>query len=285
MSETVNQSELKQIMRYYFQTTGRLLFWQRNEAMQTLEGQIIDLLLAVLEKPQYKDACRKVLDDVASVQTVSDCSVLKLSDSLLEDRVMSFYDMKCDTLRHYKIEEDLFFDMDILLMDKRQWVIDGDPGALALGAWLGYLELDPEYGKQAAMRYWKVLAYTGDRLSMRALIYAYKEMGDEKMADYWQQVWSICLEADRQLTITVPGEFLDKCSKEALETAQVILAVRRRCADDEKEPLPIPLIQYAMDSHDSVEEKLGNLNASPYAYYAMLADQTEREHKTVGFAI
>ena len=285
MSEMINQSELKQIMRYYFQTTGRLLFWQRNAGMEALENQILDLLLAILNKTEYRDACRKVLKDVASVQTASDCSVLKLSDSLVADDLVSYYDMKCDIIRKYKIQENLSFDMDIVLMDKRQWVIDGDPGALALGAWIGFLELDPAYGKTAAMRYWKVLAYTGDRLSMRALIYAYNQQGDEKMATYWQQVWEICREADHQFTITVPGEFLDKCDKEALETAQIILAVRRRCADDEKEPLPIPLLQYAMDSHDDVNVKLSNLKASPYAYYAMLADQTEREHKTVGFQV
>lgn len=56
-------------------------------------------------------------------------------------------------------------------------------------------------------------------------------------------------------------------------------------ADDEKELLPIPLLQYAIDSRDDVETKLRNLYASPDAYHAMLANQTRKEHKTVGFSI
>ena len=133
------------------------------------------------------------------------------------------------------------------------------------------------------MRYWTVLAYTGDRLSMQALEYAYAQQGNSEKAALWQQVRNICLEADRQFTITVPGQFLETATQETLEVAQVVLAVRRRCADDEKELLPIPLLQYAMDSQDDVETKLRNLYASPDTYHAMLAYQTRHEQKTVGF--
>ena len=42
------------------------------------------------------------------------------------------------------------------------------------------------------------------------------------------------------------------------QLAQVILAVRRRCADDGQELLPIPLLQYAIDSREDVAVKLQN---------------------------
>ena len=68
-----------------------------------------------------------------------------------------------------------------------------------------------------------------------------------------------------------------------MDTAQTILAVRRCCADDEKELLPIPLLQYAIDSPEDVMTKLHNLYAPPETYHAMLARQKKRTRRPVGF--
>ena len=76
--------ELKLIMNCYFQSTGRLLFWQRDEAMQALEDKILEFLLTVMGKTQYLESCKALLDEVAPMQTISDSAVLKLSDSLVD---------------------------------------------------------------------------------------------------------------------------------------------------------------------------------------------------------
>lgn len=277
--------ELKLIMNCYFQSTGRLLFWQRDEAMQVLEDKILEFLLTVMGKIQYLESCKALLDEVAPMQTISDSAVLKLSDSLVDRNLVSYFDLKADALRRYEIAQNQMFDMDILLMDNRQSVIDGDPGALALGACLSWLGLDPESSPAAALRYWTVLAYTGDRFAMQALQYAYARQGDESNAQLWEQILQIFCETDRLFTITVPAHFLNELRQDAVDTAQVILAVRRKCADDNQELLPIPLLQYAIDSHEDVATKLQNLYAPPETYHTMLARQTHKDPKPVGFDI
>lgn len=285
MYKELDHTELKRIMRLYFTTIGRLLFWQRDEAMQKLEQQVLDLILAIMGKTEYKDACIETLRETAPLQTIVDCAMMKLGDCIIEKEQASFFDMKADMLKHYKIEENQVFDMDILVMDNRQAVIDGDPGALRLGACFSYLGLDSESSVEAAIRYWTVLAYTGDRFAMDALEYAYSQKQDARKSALWHTVKEIFREADSLFTITVPEHFLQEADMDAVNTAQVILAVRRCCADDDKELLPIPLLQYAIDSREDVATKLQNLYAPPETYHTMLARQSRREKKSMGFSI
>lgn len=281
----INRALLKKIMRRYFITTGRLLFWLDNEAKTGLEGQILDLMLAVQGHPEYKEACLEVLEQTRELQTLADCNVLKLSMGEMTVDQSSFLDMKADNLKYYKVMENQVFDMDILLMDNRQAVIDGDPGALRLAACLSWLGLDSESSQSVALRYWQVLAYTGDYFAMEALEYAYTQRQDAENATLWKKIREIFAEADRNFTITVPEHYLQDEQKEAVNVAQVILAVRRRCADDDQEKLPVLLLQYAIDSKEDVAVKLHNLYSPPEAFQAMLTRQTRRTKRPLGFAI
>lgn len=283
--ESMDRALLKKLMRRYFITTGRLLFWLGNPAKDDLEEKILDLMLAVQGKPEYKPACLGVLEQTRELQTLADCNVLKLSMGSLTVDQSSYFDMKADNLKYYEVTENQVFDMDILLMDNRQAVIDGDPGALRLAACLSWLGLDPESTPEAALRYWQVLAYTGDYFAMEALEYAYAQRGEGEKSDLWKQVREIFAEADRNFTITVPEHYLAEADKEAVNTAQVILAVRRRCADDGQEMLPVLLLQYAIDSREDVAVKLQNLYAPPEAYQAMLTHSTRRTIRPLGFAL
>lgn len=279
------ERERKQLLSYYFNATGRLLYWQRSGAMKALESRILSLLLTVLGKTEHLEACEQILDEIAPMQTVSDSAALLMDDDLVRPELVSYYDLKSDALNRYKITSTQLFDMDILLMDNRKSVLDGDPGALSLGACMSWLGLDPESTPAAAIRYWTVLAYTGDRLAMTALHYAYTQQQDAENALLWQQILQIFDETERLFTITVPEHFFRECSQKAVDIAQVILAVRRKCADDEKELLPIPLLQYAIDSKEDVATKLQNLYAPPETYHTMLARQAFHGPTSVGFDI
>lgn len=193
--------------------------------------------------------------------------------------------MKADNLKYYQVQETQVFDMDILLMDNRQAVIGGDPGGLRLAACLSWLGLDPESSPEVALRYWKVLAYTGDYFAMEALEYGYRQQGAADQAALWHTVRELFTEADRNFTITVPERYLESADKEAVNIAQVILAVRRRCADDGQENLPVLLLQYAIDSKDPVEVKLQNLYAPPQEYQNLLTGRKQRVTRPLGFAL
>ena len=285
MEQALDRRTLKKIMRRYFINTARLLLWRENQALEDLERQILDLMLAVQGKGEYRDACLQVLADTESLQTLADCNVLKLSMGDLSVEASSFFDMKADNLKYYQVQETQVFDMDILLMDNRQAVIEGDPGGLRLAACLSWLGLDPESSTEVALRYWKVLAYTGDYFAMEALEYAYAQRGDATQSALWHTVREIFTEADRNFTITVPEHYLEIADKEAVNTAQVILAVRRRCADDGQENLPVLLLQYAIDSKDELEVKLQNLYAPPQEFQNLLTRNKQRKTRPLGFAI
>ena len=280
----MDRRQLKKLMRRYFINTARLLLWRRNQALEELEHQILDLMLAVQGKPEYRDACRQVLTDTAELQTLADCNVLKLSMGELSVDASSFFDMKADNLKYYQVEETQVFDMDILLMDNRQAVIEGDPGGLRLAACLSWLGLDPESSKEVALRYWKVLAYTGDYFAMEALEYAYTQLKDADQAALWHTVREIFADADRNFTITVPEHYLETAEREAVNIAQVILAVRRTCTDDGKERLPVLMLQYAIDSKDELDVKLEKLSPSN-AFHSLLMTPKKPKSRPLGFAI
>ncbi len=279
-----NRAGLKKIMRRYFINTARLLFWLDNEAKADLENRILTLMLQVQGKQELLEDCRQVLRSTQTLQTIADCNVLKLSMGSLSVDQSSYFDMKADQVKYYEVRECQAFDMDILLMDNRQAVIDGDPGGLRLAACLSWLGLDPESDPAVALRYWQVLAYTGDYFAMEALEYAYGQRGEPDRAALWHTVREIFAEADRNFTIAVPEHYQQTAAPEALNTAQVILAVRRRCADDGQEKLPVLLLQYAIDSADPVETKLQNLYAPPEAFQTMLTRPAKRSSRPLGFA-
>ena len=281
----MDKSLLKKIMRRYFITTGRLLFWSKNGGKDELERQILELMLAVQGKPQYLDACIQVLNATAEIQTMADCNMLKLATASMSVDQSSFFDMKADNIKYYQVQENQVFDMDILLMDNRQAVIDGDPGGLRLAACLSWLGLDTESSPDTALRYWQVLAYTGDYFAMEALEYAYGIRGETEKSALWRTVREIFADADKNFTITVPERYLKDTDQVAVNTAQVILAVRRRCADDGQEKLPMLLLQYAIDSNEDVAVKLQNLYAPPEAFQAMLTRVNRRSTRPLGFAI
>ena len=273
------KTELKRLMRLWFVNTARLLFWQRDEDMRELETQLMSLFLNICGQAAYHSACMECLDDTASAQTVADCAMLKLSSSGLTKENASFFDMRSDSLKHYQISEQQTFDADILLMDTAQAIIDGDPGALRLGALLYWQQSE----EQAAIRYWTVLAYTGELFAMQALEYAYTKMGHTEQAELWKAIREIFQEADRRYIITVPEDLARCYGEQACNIAQVILAVRRCCADDNQELLPIPRLLYAIDSDDNVYTKLENLYAPPETYHSLLVRQS-RKSTIRGFA-
>lgn len=285
MDTTLERRELKRIMRRYFVDTARLLYWRSNEAMEMLQTRILELMLEIQDRQAYLPACLEVLRNTASLQTMADCNILKINMEDMTVEESSFYDMKADNLKFYKIEEIQNFDMDILLMDNRHAVIQGDPGGLRLAALLSWLGLDPESTPKVALRYWKAMAYTGDYFAMKALAYAYAQLGDETQSALWQQVREIFAEADREFSIVVPAHYLESGNREAANTAQVILAVRRRCTDDGKENLPVMMLQYAMDSQDDVETKIRNLDTPSQDYAMLLSLGSRHNRRPLGFAI
>lgn len=277
------QTELKKLMRLWFSNTSRLLFWQRDNNLRELETRLMTLFLEISSKEAYHGACMERLDATASAQTVADCAMLKLNGSCLTQDNASFFDMRADILKHYEITETQTFDADILFLDTAQAIIDGDPGALRLGALLHWLQVSKEASPTAAIRYWTVLAYTGEFFAMKALAYAYDKQGCPGDAALWCAIHDICREADQRYTITVPADLLQRFDEKTTNIAQLILAVRRRCADDDQELLPIPLLLYAIDSDDDVHTKLQNLYAPAQAYHTMLVRQNRGKTKIRGF--
>ena len=277
------QTERKRLMRLWFANTGRLLFWQRDSHMRQLEERLMALFLQINERSAYQDVCMEALDMTASAQTVADCAMLKLTNGVLTQDNASYFDMRSDSLKHYKIEELQSFDQDILCMDTAQAVIDGDPGALRLAALLHWLQIGQDTSRMAAIRYWTILAYTGEFFAMQALIFAYEQEGKPEERDLWKAVHEICREADRRYTITVPEEYWKTYGEKVGNVAQLILAVRRRCADDNQELLPIPLLMYVIDGDDDVNAKMANLYAQPDSYHRMLVRQSKGKTTIRGF--
>ena len=148
---------------------------------------------------------------------------------------------------------------------------------------LSWLGLDPESSKEVALRYWKVLAYTGDYFAMEALEYAYTQLKTADQAALWHTVREIFADADRNFTITVPEHHLETAEREAVNIAQVILAVRRTCTDDGKERLPVLMLQYAIDSKDELDVKLEKLSPSN-AFHSLLMTPKKPKSRPLGFA-
>lgn len=279
----LNRSQLKDLMQLYFTTTGSLLCWKPDQDFQALEEQVLDLILAIHGKEEYRAACLEIIRETDSLQTVMDCTMLRLAEDVISKDKRHYFEMKAEALREYKVESPATFDLELMVMDNRQDVLEGEQGAIRLGAMLSWLGIDRKSSPEAAIRHWTLLAYTGDYFAMRALEYAFVHKGNRSRAAMWRTVREICEEADRQFTITVPTEYLRKNEGTATDTAQLILAVRSRCAGNEGKKLPIPMLQYVIESQEDLGEKLHNLYADPETYHILLVQQSRLGGKQYGF--
>ncbi|MBQ4563053.1 MAG: hypothetical protein IJA58_01070 [Lachnospiraceae bacterium] len=281
--QMIDQAELTELMRFYFMTVARLLRWKADERRCALEEKILDLILAIRGKTEYREACMEILDVTNLIQTMTDCAMIKLGGNLIRKDQCGFFELKAEALRAYQVNETMAFDPELMMTNNREAVTAGDTGALRLGAVLAWLGVDREASRETAIRHWQVLAYTGDYFAMQALEHAYRYREDDGNTAKWRKVQEICKAADRQFTFTVPAIYLRKADDEAVDTAQLILAVRSRCAEQKKEMLPLPLLRYAIESTDDLSVKLRNLYAEPAVYHVLLIQQSRIGHKQYGF--
>ena len=66
MQKTLEPMVLKKLLREYYATAGRLLFWKADDAHWQLQEQILKLLLTISGKEEYYDAIRQGMYDVAN---------------------------------------------------------------------------------------------------------------------------------------------------------------------------------------------------------------------------
>ncbi len=272
--------ETKQIMATYFKHVGRLLCHKQDTQYQQLSTQILDLMLAVYQREDYRNTCLSILQHTDALQTLGDCAFLNMPCTLIPPEEKCYFDMKAQQLSLLEVRTLLSFDSDILAMNTRKDGTTGDIHALRLDACLNYLGIGPDTSRERALRLWTMLAYTGDDFAMRALIYGYHACGDKTQAALWQEIFRLYNESNRQFAMPVSG---GATQKTASDTVQVILAMRNCLGRRSDTTLPLPMLQYAVESSDALPVKLRNLYAAANIPHVILIPGGSGSDKHYGF--
>lgn len=269
----------KMIMKAYYANAGRLACCRPSDASRQMSGQIMELVLDIFGRRDLVDRCMNILSVTDVLRTAMDCVLLGADELPVPEEYRCYLDMKARCLLEYEVQTPQSYDRTLLTRELLQAALCGDRNALRLSACMDWLSGN----RNRAVRCWMILAYTGERFAMQALEYAAGRMDDDKAAALWHQIRLICEETDVCFSLAVPKSGRDREERQAAETAQVILAVRTRCAELQSKLLSIAMIQYAIDSRDDLSTKVRNLYNAPEPYPVMLVNQYQQANKKYGF--
>lgn len=269
----------KRIMKTFFANSGRLVCCRPTPQSGAQAAEILDLVLNVYGRQDLREVCSEVLERTTPLQTVADCGLLGAKELPVPEEFLAYLDMKAQYLREYDVQTVQHFDRQMLKEDTLRYALIGDSKALRFLACLDWLDGNQE----RAVRCWTILAYIGDGFAMRALEYACENMDDSAAAEHWRNVRSLCEEADKKFSMTIPKAQQDGEAKKAAETAQMILAVRSRMAEHQGKGVPMAMVQYAIDSGDDLTSKMRNLYSTHEHYSVMLVKERSHEEKKYGF--
>lgn len=269
----------KKTMRTFFEVCGRVICCRGDVACDEFVSEILELMLKISGRPELHTACMDIWQKTCALQTVADCTLLGAEKLPVADWYRCYLDMKARRLYAYDVQTVQTFDRELLMADNLREALAGDPSALSLQACYDWLTGQ----RDRALRCWTILAYAGDSFALDALVYAFGCMEDAENQERWQTARRLCKQADQLLTVTVPKAQGDEANRKGVEMAQVILAVRGRCAENNSKRLPMTMLQYVIDSADAPEQKIRNLYQPLEPYCAMITNERRREDRKYGF--
>lgn len=269
----------KIIMKAYFANTGRLVCVRQSMQSRELSAQILELMADIYGRRDLLGACTEIMEKTELLRTATDCTLLGADELPVAENLRCYLDMKARRVAEYELQTPETFDRELLAQNSRHAAAMGDRNGIALSAVLDWLDGN----REMALRRWMVLAYAGNRFAMQALEYAGAQLGDAEAAGRWKMIRKIFNETESRFSLMVDPALYEGETRHAAETAQIILAVRNRCAELQAKHLPLAMIQYAVDSTDPLSTKLRNLYNTGEPYCVMLVKQARKEEKKYGF--
>ena len=278
----LRSAQVKRIMHSFFTNAAPLFCCRANSRRDAICEGLLALVLEVCGGTQYAETCRYIISQTNALQNAADWPLLYAEELSIAPELLCYFDRKAECLRQPGLDAVGTMDAEMLPDTVRQSGFDGYAWALRTGACLNWIEADPWCSRENALRMWKILAFSGDLFAMSALEYGLSVTGHEAKAQVWQQTRQICEAAGKQFLTILPADMTAQVSKEASETAQLILSMRSVLRNGNGR-LPLSVLQYAAESRDSMAQKLHNLCTGQEGFQLRLIQEQKNDGRQFGF--
>ena len=281
-NEILQSAEIKHLMHTFFTLAAPVFYCRPGPEREAISQQLLELVLSVCQGQAHGETCRQLVADTDLMHSAADRILLRLEELPVSRELLSYYDMKAACLEQPGLSQSNIVDIQLLPETLRQSGINGLAWAIRTGACMNYLEADPWCNRENAIRMWKTLAFSGDVFAMRALEYAFTQAQQPQQAALWQQTRQLCENAAKQFLTVIPATMAVTVSGEAAEQAQLILSIRAVLRQTNGY-LPLPMLQYAAESADPLQQKLHNLCAGQDGFQLRLVQERKNEGRQFGF--
>ena len=267
------------IIMEFFNTVAFLLKFDRDSRTVQIEKEIMALLCKIHDCSELCEELYEQIEKSGNIQLRTDEAVLQSLGNFDSNTAML---LKLEALQARKIDRIKMFHTLIFSNELKEAADLGDKDACKLLAslyWLG--TVFPE-NKQVALKLWSALATNGDRESMAALVYAYREQDEAEQVRKWQNVLRILQEEIESFS---PVAFLSghtDCAADEVDFANLIMFIRQKNAMEERQYMDRPMIHYVLQSQEPFAHKMERLSTQTN-YYLVMRMEDRYVGKKFGF--
>ncbi len=275
----MNNIPASAVIKEYYEIVSPLLAFKTCEKISETENRILTLLCTVNDCEDIFDECRAMIDDAGCLQTFSDGALLSSSDFAVQNVA---FDIKMEALSDCRISKLKNFEEFTFMKDLQSNANAGEKNACMLLAFLNWTGLIVPQNAKTAQTIWAALTMAGDWLSIKMLIYAYKQSGDIMEAEKWAHIYDILKSEYEAFSVIAVRSDYPQYSEEEVMIADMIMFITQKSASREGGTIDRPMIHYALHSKDDYLTKMARL-ANDTNYYIVMQTEDKFSSKKYGF--
>lgn len=272
----------KFLMKEYFCCQGNLTRYEWGENLKEFSHRLYELISEIHgEKPNVEE-CWQIIEKIGSIQSAADLKMVGTMKGRFSENEELVISLKADYIGEKDLGAVKKFDHDLVFAEQRELADNGSESACKLWAYMNWL-LGTEKGQRTAIQWWEILGVSGDIPSMKALVYAYRIMGDEDNSGLWEEATWI-MQGSEGIFTPLSINKGDKClRKEAVELAQLILCIKNRKSKQEVRYVDKYMSHYALKSTDPIGEKIRKLTMETDFYMVLYEESIQKTRSFIGF--
>lgn len=262
----MNKTPISIIIKEYYDIVSPILAFMTCEKIVETEKQILRLLCDVNDCGDSVEECWAMIDDAKCIQTFSDGALFASSD-VTKNNVA--YDIKTDVLAKGKVSKVRNFEEFTFIKDLQTDANAGKKSPCKLLAFLNWLGAIVPKNAKTAQNIWSSLAMTGDRVSIKMLIYTYARSGESEKAEKWTHIYDILQSENESFSAIAVYSAYPQYTEEEVQTANLIMFVSQKYAVNEGAVIDRPMVHYALNSKDDYQAKMDKLSMGANYYIAL----------------
>ncbi len=267
------------IIKKYYDVITMLLFYETSEAADDIKKKIVSAICNIYKRDELCELCSDEIAQAEIVKVYTDGVLLENTSRSSCDAVIS---AKMQILTMHKISKLKVFDWDLFVSELEEAAFAGQKNACALEAFINWIGFGGRNDREKALNIWRELAFSGDELSIRALIHAYTERGEGEQAEHWASVCEMLENAERSFCPIVKEADYAADAASAVRVANIILLLKQRSYRSDAPLIDRYMLYYIMNSEDDYFTKISKLSGEGN-FLKLILKEEKLENKKYGF--